>query len=66
VDDAGSKLFAERQDSLVTARKIRQEIETKGDISNAFDGITYNKGAAVIGLFESWMGPEVFLRRRSG
>ena len=60
VDDAGSKLFAERQDSLVTARKIRQEIETKGDISNAFDGITYDKGAAVIGMFEGWMGPEGF------
>jgi alanyl aminopeptidase len=60
VDDAGSKLFAQRQDSLVTARKIRQEIQTKDDISNAFDGITYNKGAAVIGMFESWMGPESF------
>ncbi|HMC60414.1 MAG TPA: M1 family metallopeptidase, partial [Candidatus Solibacter sp.] len=60
VDDIGSKLFAEREDSLVTARKIRQEIETKGDISNAFDGITYNKGAAVIGMFETWMGPETF------
>jgi len=60
VDDVGSKLFAQGQDSLVTARKIRQEIENKGDISNAFDGITYNKGAAVIGMFENWMGPEVF------
>src|SRR6185295_7665088 len=48
------------QDSLVTARKIRQEIESKNDIANAFDGITYNKGAAVIGMFESWMGPETF------
>jgi len=46
----------------VTARKIRQEIETRGDISNAFDGITYNKGAAVIAMFESWMGPEGFRR----
>ena len=60
VDDVDSKLFAERQDSLVTARKIRQEIEAKGDIDNAFDGITYQKGAAVIGMFENWMGPEAF------
>jgi alanyl aminopeptidase len=60
VDNTASKIFAARLDSLVTARKIRQEIETKGDISNAFDGITYEKGAAVIGMFESWMGPEAF------
>ena len=60
VADVDSKLFAEDQDSLITARKIRQAIDTKDDISNAFDGITYQKGAAVIGMFESWMGPEEF------
>ena len=62
VEDVGSKLGAEDSDSLVTARKIRQPIESKDDISNAFDGITYNKGAAVIGMFESWMTPEAFRR----
>jgi alanyl aminopeptidase len=60
VEDVDSKLLAERQDSLVTARKVRQEIKTKDDISNAFDSITYQKGAAVIGMFESWVGPESF------
>ena len=60
VSDVGSKLGAADQDSLVTARKIRQEIVSKGDIGNAFDGITYSKGAAVIGMFENWMGPEAF------
>jgi hypothetical protein len=59
VDD---KLYAEDQDSLVSARGIRQAIETKGDIGNAFDGITYQKGAAVIGMFEAWMGTENFRR----
>ena len=38
---------------------------TKDDISNAFDGITYQKGAAVIGMFESWMGPENFRKGRA-
>ena len=33
-------------DTLVTARSIRQPIETYDDINNAFDGITYEKGAA--------------------
>lgn len=60
VEDVNSKLEAEAVDSLVSARKIRQEIKTKDDISNAFDTITYQKGAAVIGMFESWVGPEEF------
>jgi len=62
VNDVRAKLGAESQDSLVSARKIRQEIETKNDISNAFDGITYQKGAAVIGMFESYMGADNFKR----
>jgi cytosol alanyl aminopeptidase len=60
VEDVDSKLQAEDNDSLISARKIRQEIKSKDDISNAFDSITYNKGAAVIGMFESWMGPQEF------
>ncbi|MBV8903159.1 MAG: ERAP1-like C-terminal domain-containing protein [Acidobacteriia bacterium] len=60
VEDVDSKLQAEDNDSLVSARKIRQEINSKDDISNAFDSITYNKGAAVIGMFENWMGAEKF------
>jgi alanyl aminopeptidase len=60
VQDVDSKLFAQGEDSLITARKIRQPIESKSDIENAFDGITYEKGAAVIGMFESWMGPAEF------
>ena len=47
-------------DSLVTARQIRQPIETADDILNAFDGITYDKGASVLGMFESYIGPDVF------
>ncbi len=60
VGDVGSKLGAEAQDTLTSARKIRQEIKTKDDISNAFDGITYQKGAAVIGMFENWVSAPAF------
>ncbi|HEY3940794.1 MAG TPA: M1 family metallopeptidase [Bryobacteraceae bacterium] len=60
VADVDSKLNAEKADSLLSSRKIRQEIVTKGDIGNAFDSITYDKGAAVIGMFENWVGPEEF------
>ena len=49
-----------RSDSLTTARKIRQPIEAPGDIANAFDGITYDKGQAVIGMFENYIGPKDF------
>ena len=66
VEDVDEKLYAEREDSLVSARKIRQEIVTKDDISNAFDGITYQKGAAVIGMFESWVGPDAFRKGVQG
>lgn len=51
---------AMRTDSLVSARAIRQPIASEDDIHNAFDGITYQKGAAVIAMFERWVGPEVF------
>ena len=50
IGDVSSKLGAERTDSLISSRKIRQEIQTKDDISNAFDGITYQKGASVLGV----------------
>ncbi|HEY4092829.1 MAG TPA: M1 family metallopeptidase [Luteibacter sp.] len=47
-------------DSLVSARKIRQEITGNGDIETAFDGITYQKGAAVLGMFEGFVTEPVF------
>ncbi len=49
-------------DSLVSARRIRQPIDTHHDIRNAFDGITYSKGAGVLGMFERWIGAETFRR----
>lgn len=51
---------AMQNDSLVSARMIRQPITGNGDIMTAFDGITYQKGAAVIGMFEHFVGPKVF------
>lgn len=47
-------------DSLDSARKIRQPIASKHDIDSAFDGITYGKGAAVLRMFEAWIGEEKF------
>jgi alanyl aminopeptidase len=60
VNDVSAKLGAEEDDSLLSARKIRQEIKSKEDIGSAFDGITYQKGAAVISMFENYVGAEPF------
>ncbi|MCC7537007.1 MAG: M1 family metallopeptidase [Deltaproteobacteria bacterium] len=49
-------------DSRVAARRIRQPITSHHDIHNAFDGITYGKGAAVLAMFERWLGAEPFQR----
>ncbi|HEY8207797.1 MAG TPA: M1 family metallopeptidase [Myxococcaceae bacterium] len=49
-------------DALASARVIRQPIASNDDIANAFDSITYSKGAAILEMFEHWVGPEVFRR----
>ena len=54
--------IAMANDSLVSARMIRQPILGNGDIDTAFDGITYLKGAATIGMFEHFVGPPVYQR----
>ncbi|HUJ26721.1 MAG TPA: M1 family aminopeptidase [Myxococcales bacterium] len=59
-DRVGSANSAMNEDRLLSARRIRQPIETNGDIETAFDGITYQKGAAVIRMFEQWVGPDKF------
>ena len=47
-------------DSLVSARSIRQPISGNGDIMTAFDGITYQKGASVIAMFENYVGEKTY------
>ena len=49
-------------DSLVNARQIRQPIVRQDDIFTAFDRITYDKGASVLNMFESYLGADTFQR----
>jgi alanyl aminopeptidase len=56
VTEVQDRLGAMELDGLISARRIRQPIESENDIANAFDGITYQKGAAVIEMFEHWIG----------
>ncbi len=60
IERVASQSAAMGNDSLVSARRIRQPIETNDDIRNAFDGITYGKGAAVLRMFEQYVGAEKF------
>ena len=74
--DLGSLASAHRAmglDSLTSARSIQQPVETNHDIKNAFSPITYEKGGAVLAMFERWMGADTFreairlyLRRHQG
>ncbi len=50
------------EDALVSARAVRQPIESTNDIENAFDSITYQKGGGVLAMFERWVGEEAFRR----
>ncbi len=47
-------------DSLSAARAIHGDPRTSAEIKEMFDGITYQKGGAVLGMLESYVGPEVF------
>ena len=47
-------------DSLAKGRPIRQPITDNRQIASAFDSITYQKGAQVLSMFESFLGPQKF------
>jgi len=60
LDAVRSRLSVMGQDGLVSARRIRNPIGSYSDIMSAFDRITYNKGEAVIRMFEAWAGENEF------
>jgi aminopeptidase N len=49
-------------DALASARAVRQPVVSTSDADEAFDGITYEKGAAVLSTIERWIGAETFQR----
>jgi len=49
-------------DGLKSARAVREPVRSTSDAEAAFDGITYDKGAAVLRMMEGWLGPDVFRR----
>jgi aminopeptidase N len=49
-------------DALASARAVRQPVTSTEEAAEAFDGITYDKGAAVLGMLEGWLGRPTFQR----
>ena len=47
-------------DRLASTRQIRQPVNTPDDLANVFDTISYQKGAAVLSMFETAIGEERF------
>ncbi|KRG67347.1 M1 family metallopeptidase [Pseudoxanthomonas dokdonensis] len=53
-------LGAMSEDSLVNTRRVHEPINDFTEIQSAFDGITYQKGGAVLAMFESYVGEDNF------
>ncbi len=51
---------AMREDSLLSARQIREPVQNNDDIVAAFDSITYAKGGAVLTMLEQFIGEDDF------
>jgi aminopeptidase N len=49
-------------DALSSARAVRGPVRSTSEAEEAFDGITYDKAAAVLRMIEGWLTPEVFRR----
>ena len=56
-----TKEVAMRADARVSSHAIQQHVTDELQVDNAFDPeITYNKGQAVLRMFEAYMGPDTF------
>ena len=59
-DSVARQLEVMDSDSLASARSVRQHVVTTSDADEAFDDITYEKGAAILGTIERWIGEQAF------
>jgi len=62
VDEAQDNQAALGLDALKTTHAVHAAVETPAQIDEAFDSITYAKGAAVLRMIESYVGPDTFRR----
>ena len=60
VDFQQEKAAPFHTDALVSTRAIRAPVRSAAQASEMFDAITYEKGAAVLRMLETFLGPNVF------
>ena len=60
LDEVGDNHVAMGLDALRATRPIRSKASTPAEISELFDPIAYEKGAAVLRMLEAWVGPQDF------
>jgi aminopeptidase N len=60
VDEEQETQLALSLDSLTATRPIHVDVQTPAQIDEAFDAITYEKGAAVLRMVESYVGADTF------
>ncbi|WP_330946943.1 M1 family metallopeptidase [Thermomonas sp. LB-4] len=60
VDAAFTSRGAMGQDAFATTHPVVQHVATVEQASQAFDGITYGKGAAVISMLEDYVGEDAW------
>jgi alanyl aminopeptidase len=53
-------LGAMSSDSLAAARQIREPVDRNEEITESFDGITYQKGGGVLAMLERYVGEDEF------
>jgi aminopeptidase N len=56
----GQKQFAMALDARRTSHPIQQKVADQSEAMTAFDGITYNKGQALIRMLENYLGEAAF------
>lgn len=60
LNDVQRRSDAMEQDALKTTHPVVQKIRSVEQASQAFDGITYKKGQAVISMLETYVGADVW------
>jgi len=60
VDEALDNQAALGLDALKTTHAVHAPVETPAEIDEAFDAITYQKGASVLRMIENYLGPDTF------
>jgi aminopeptidase N len=60
LDEVQANQEALRLDALRTTRPVRAKASTPAEISELFDAIAYQKGAAVLRMIESYLGEDAF------